>query len=135
MVAAQDRSRRYAARTAIKPTNAAGATGASEEHPAMPINPRHLLGSAAAPCIPHPAAAAHDEPPLIREDYAIARQRFRTHLMKHGPAPDPAQPLEAPPGARQLRYRSGSLDLVAWISDSAESGAPRPGVLFLHGGN
>ena len=101
----------------------------------MPINRRHLLGCGASLCLSRAAGAANDEPKLIREDYALARQRFRTRLLKHGPAPDPAQPLAPPPGARQIRYRSGSLDLVAWISHETGGGASRPGVLVLHGGN
>ena len=84
----------------------------------MPINRRHVLAAAAAGlCLPDTAGAADDEPPLIHEDYALARQRFQTHLLERGPAPDQAQPITPPPGARQIRYRSGSLDLVAWISD------------------
>jgi hypothetical protein len=106
-----------------------------EERRVMPINRRLLLGSVAGLSLAGGVDAADDQPGLVREDYALARQRFRTRLLKHGPAPDPAQPLEAPPGARQLRYRSGSLDLVAWISEDAGSGASRPAVLFLHGGN
>jgi dipeptidyl aminopeptidase/acylaminoacyl peptidase len=102
----------------------------------MPINRRHVLAAAAAGlCLSDAAAAADEEPPLIREDYALARQRFQTRLLERGPAPDEAQPLTAPPGARQIRYRSGSLDLVAWISGAADRGASRPAVLFLHGGN
>ena len=102
----------------------------------MAINRRHVLVAAAAGlCLPDAAGAAGDAPPLIHEDYALARQRFQTHLLKRGPAPDPAQPLTPPPGARQIRYRSGSLDLVAWISNAADPHDPRPAVLFLHGGN
>ena len=104
----------------------------------MPINRRHVLaGAAAGLCLPSGAAAvaADNEPKLIREDYELARQRFQTRLLERGPAPDQAQPLTAAPGAREIRYRSGSLDLVAWISDDADRGASRPGVLFLHGGN
>ena len=102
----------------------------------MPINRRNVLAAAAAGlCLSDAAAAADEEPPLIREDYALARQRFQTRLLERGPAPDEAQPLTAPPGARQVWYRSGSLDLVAWISDAADWGASRPAVLFLHGGN
>jgi dipeptidyl aminopeptidase/acylaminoacyl peptidase len=103
----------------------------------VPINRRHVLaGAAAGLCLSEAAAAAVDnEPKLIREDYALARQRFQTRLLERGPAPDEAQPLTPPPGAREIRYRSGALDLVAWISDDADRGASRPAVLFLHGGN
>jgi len=102
----------------------------------MPINRRHVLaGAAAGLCLSGAAGAAADEPKLIREDYMLARQHFRTRLLQRGPAPDQAQPITAPRGARQIRYRSGSLDLVAWISGDADASASRPGVLFLHGGN
>jgi dipeptidyl aminopeptidase/acylaminoacyl peptidase len=105
----------------------------------MQVNRRHLLGLAAGLGLSGAANAADQEPRLINEDYALARQRFRTRLLRSGPAPDPAQPLSAPSGARAIRYRSGSLDLVAWMSDNPSSGsgrsASRPGVLFLHGGN
>jgi dipeptidyl aminopeptidase/acylaminoacyl peptidase len=103
----------------------------------MLISRRHMLaGAAACLCLPRAAgAAAGNKPRLIREDYALARQRFQTHLLERGPAPDQVQPLTPPPGARHISYRSGSLDLVAWISDNTDRGASRPGVLFLHGGN
>jgi dipeptidyl aminopeptidase/acylaminoacyl peptidase len=103
----------------------------------MPISRRLVLaGAAAGLCFSGGVGAAADnEPPLIREDYALARQRFQTRLLERGPAPDEAQPLSPPPGARKIRYRSGSLDLVAWISEAADQRASRPGVLFLHGGN
>jgi dipeptidyl aminopeptidase/acylaminoacyl peptidase len=102
----------------------------------MPINRRHVLAAAAAGlCLPDAAGAADDAPPLIHEDYALARQRFQTQLLERGPAHDPAQPLSPPHGARQIRYRSGSLDLVAWISNAGHPDDPQPAVLFLHGGN
>jgi dipeptidyl aminopeptidase/acylaminoacyl peptidase len=103
----------------------------------MPITRRHVLaGAAAGLCLPGSAAAAADsEPRLIREDYELARRRFQTRLLERGPAPDEAQPLTPPPGARSIHYRSGSLELVAWISDATDRGVSRPGVLFLHGGN
>jgi dienelactone hydrolase len=108
---------------------------------------RHLLAGAAAAFLPTDMvrASAEEEPKLIREDYALARQRFRTHLVKKGPAPDEPQPLSAPPGARRLDYQSGPLWLTAWISENVEQAASvstgslstgsRPAVLFLHGGN
>ena len=102
----------------------------------MPINRRGVLAAAAAGlCLPDAARAAEDAPPLIHEDYALARQRFRTHLVERGPAPDEAQPITAPPGAHQIRYKSGALDLVAWISDASGRSVLQPAVLFLHGGN
>jgi dipeptidyl aminopeptidase/acylaminoacyl peptidase len=112
----------------------------------MILTRRNLLAGAAVALLPGTApAAAEEEPKLIREDYALARQRFRTHLVKEGPAPDEPQPLSAPSGARRLDYQSGPLTLTAWISEDADRATPvstasrstgsRPAVLFLHGGN
>src|SRR5262245_48405783 len=79
----------------------------------MPINRRRVLAATAGLCLSGTAGAATEaEPRLIREDYALARQRFQTDLLERGPAPDPAQPLSPPPGANRIRYRSGTLDLV-----------------------
>ena len=93
----------------------------------MPINRRHVLaGAAAGLCLPGAAGAAADnEPRLIREDYALARQRFQTHLLERGPAPDQGQPLTPPPGARQIR-----TDPVRWTSSP---GFPTIPIGVLHG--
>lgn len=102
----------------------------------MPVTRRHVLaGAAAGLLMPGVARAAMEEPKLIRDDYALARQRFQTHLIKKGPAPDEPQPLSPPHGARRLDYRSGPLSLAAWISENADRSTPGPAVLFLHGGN
>ncbi|HEX8045995.1 alpha/beta hydrolase family protein [Rhizobium sp.] len=78
------------------------------------------------------------EPPLLTGDYAKERHKFRTDLLKKGPAPDKYEPLAAPPGADQIFYRSGlggELELVAWVSRYERTAKPKPAVLFLHGGN
>jgi dipeptidyl aminopeptidase/acylaminoacyl peptidase len=97
-----------------------------------------LLAGAAAALLPTPGRASEKpEPPPIGEDYALARARFRTRLVKRGPAPDRGDPLSPPPGARRMSYRSGDLELAAWLSEDAGAAAAkrRPAVLFLHGGN
>ena len=99
---------------------------------------RHFLAGMAglaADLLAPRAAGATDEPKLISDDYAEARRRFRTHLLRNGPAPDQPQSLEPPAGARSMTYPSGSLDLVAWLSPAADPRRPAPAVLFLHGGN
>ncbi len=103
----------------------------------MPLDRRRFLAGAAVGLTQVGAAAAAPDkaPELIRQDYMLARRSFHTHLLRRGPAPDQPQPLTAPPGARPLRYTSGSLELVAWLSENAASAKPRPAVLFLHGGN
>ena len=83
-----------------------------------------------------PGLAQPSEPPLRREDYAAARSRFRTRLLKRGPAPDDVLPLDPPEGAQRIAYRSEGRDLAAWLS-SGPAGKPGtlPAVLVLHGGN
>ncbi|WP_081173435.1 alpha/beta hydrolase family protein [Rhizobium rhizosphaerae] len=101
--------------------------------PALATSPAASSAAAPAPgaAVPEPA-----EPPLIHEDYAIARRSFHTKLLRKGPAPDKGDPLTPPPGAEAIGYRSGGLSLTAWVSpghDDAKS--RRPGILVLHGGN
>ena len=69
-----------------------------------------------------------------QEDFAQARSGFKTKLVRHGPSPQPGEPLQAPPGANQIEYRSGSLTLKAFITPDPGDGQKRPAVLFLHGG-
>lgn len=77
--------------------------------------------------------------PLEREDYAKARLRFHTHLLKKISAPEKSGPLGTPPGARRVTYPggpNGSIELVAWLSEYVpDEKRLRPAVLFLHGGN
>lgn len=77
--------------------------------------------------------------PLEREDYAKARLRFHTHLLKKISAPEKSGPLGTPPGARRVTYPggpNGSIELVAWLSEYApDEKKLKPAVLFLHGGN
>ncbi len=77
--------------------------------------------------------------PLEREDYAKARLRFHTHLLKKISAPEKSGPLGTPPGARRVTYPggpNGSIELVAWLSEYVpDEKKLRPAVLFLHGGN
>ncbi len=68
------------------------------------------------------------------EDYAEARGRFRTKLLRHGPAPQPWSPVKPPEGTAEVEYPSGGLRLKAWVNHPAGAGRKRPAVLFLHGG-
>ncbi|WP_105381789.1 alpha/beta hydrolase family protein [Neorhizobium alkalisoli] len=76
--------------------------------------------------------------PLEKGDYAEARRRFRTNLIKKGPAPEKSEPLGTPSGARRVLYHGGpegSIELIAWLSHYEPSAKLKPAVLFLHGGN
>ena len=76
--------------------------------------------------------------PLERQDYAEARRRFHTHLLRKMAAPEKSSALGTPPGAERVTYRGGpdgSIELVAWLSHYQPSKTLKPAVLFLHGGN
>jgi dienelactone hydrolase len=79
-----------------------------------------------------PAASAGLE--LQTEDYAQARQQFRTKLLRKGPAPQRWDPVRVPPGVTEVAYQSGSFRLKAWVNPPPAGAAKKPAVLFLHGG-
>jgi dienelactone hydrolase len=72
--------------------------------------------------------------PEQTEDYAQARQHFRTTLVRRGPAPQRWHKEVAPPEAEEVEYVSGDLRLKAWVSRRPAAGGRRPAVLFQHGG-
>jgi dienelactone hydrolase len=69
--------------------------------------------------------------PEQTQDYADARKTFKTNLTSKGGAPQNWDEEHPPPGVREVIYASGGLQLKAWVNSG---GAPRPAVLFLHGG-
>jgi dipeptidyl aminopeptidase/acylaminoacyl peptidase len=69
---------------------------------------------------------------LQDEDYAQARSRFASRLLRKGPAPGPSQEITSPPDATIMQYRSGQLHLKSWLTTPKEG--KWPAVLFLHGG-
>jgi dipeptidyl aminopeptidase/acylaminoacyl peptidase len=83
-------------------------------------------------------ARATSFPPEVEvqsEDYAEARKRFRTKLLREGPSPQNVAMPQPPEGATEVEYPSGGLSLKAWVNRPAnDSDLKRPAVLFLHGG-
>jgi dienelactone hydrolase len=74
--------------------------------------------------------------PAQKEDYADARKKFKTQLVREGSAPQQWQPLRPPPEVTELTFPSGDLTLKAWVSRDRDNGQKKkPAVLFLHGGN
>jgi dienelactone hydrolase len=72
---------------------------------------------------------------LQQADYAEARGRFKTHLLRQGPSPQKSQPVDPAPDAREVTFPSGSLQLKAWINEPpAGDQGKKPAVLFLHNG-
>ncbi|MGF9693018.1 prolyl oligopeptidase family serine peptidase [Rhizobium sp. 0TCS1.26] len=109
---------------------AAGAQTAAEPSLPAAATPRPPAGP--------PPFDIPDIPPLETEDYAEARRRFSTHLVKFGPSPEVSPPLGEVSGGKRVRYPGGpdgSIELIAWVSDQEPSAKPKPAVLFLHGGN
>lgn len=110
---------------------------------ALQMTRRFLMsGLASATLLPSRVVAAGftvpDSLPLEKQDYAKARQGFRTHLLRHGPSPEKSAILGTPPGARKVTYPGGphgSIELIAWLSEYQPSSTLKPAVLFLHGGN
>ncbi len=80
----------------------------------------------------HVASAPEVE--VQKEDYALARLRFHTKLVRKGASPQEWSPIKPPAGATEIEYPSGGLRLKAWVNRPAGERRPRPAVLFLHGG-
>jgi dienelactone hydrolase len=72
--------------------------------------------------------------PEQTEDYAEARAKFQTKLVRRGPAPQEGEEEPAPAGVRPVEYNSAGLRLKAWVSGPPPAGGRHPAVLFLHGG-
>jgi dienelactone hydrolase len=72
--------------------------------------------------------------PEETESYSQARKSFQTKLVRKGAAPQAAPRAVPPANVKEIEYVSGSLRLKAWVNRFPAKGAPRPAVLFLHGG-
>ena len=71
---------------------------------------------------------------VLDQDYATARARFKTRLVRHGPPPDKGGPITPPSGVSEVLYASGALRLKAWVNRPVDASHKLPAVLFLHGG-
>ena len=72
--------------------------------------------------------------PEQTQDYAEARKTFKTTLTSKTPAPQTSLLGDPPPGATEVKYKSGELQLKAWVSQPPAGAPPAPAVLYLHGG-
>src|SRR4051794_2182174 len=70
---------------------------------------------------------------LQAEDYAQARARFATRLVREAPSPSPGEALAPLADAEEVEYRSGALRLRAYRSRPSADGTKRAAVLLLHG--
>ena len=88
-----------------------------------------LVDSALAGCRKPPPPV----PPAERT-YLERRATFHTNLLHHGPSPQAWQDQAPPQGVREVRYRSGKLDLKAWLRVPSGGPARAPAVVYFHGG-
>jgi dienelactone hydrolase len=109
----------------------------SAEAPSKPADKAATKGASR----PEPAAdlAAKAGPPapeveVQHEDYAQARRRFQTKLVRKVPSPQPWSPIKPPAGVHEVEIPSGDLRLKAWVNRPADISRKQPAVLFLHGG-
>jgi acetyl esterase/lipase len=68
------------------------------------------------------------------QDYADARKTFKTKHLQSGKSPQPWIAVTPPAGVTEVTYTSGGLKLKAWVNQPAAGDAPKPAVVFLHGG-
>lgn len=72
---------------------------------------------------------------LMPTDYDAARKAFTSELNAKGPSPQKADPLPRvlPQGVKEVTYKSGTLELKAWLKDQPD-GQKHPAIVFCHGG-
>ncbi len=70
---------------------------------------------------------------LQPEDYRTARSKFKTRLVRKGPAPQEFQPLTLPRGVQVVAYTREPA-LKALVGPIPTGAKKSPAVLFLHGG-
>jgi dipeptidyl aminopeptidase/acylaminoacyl peptidase len=69
------------------------------------------------------------------ESFGAARSHFKSNILRSGPPPAEWDDLITPPGAREITYTSGTLQLRAWINPPLSSDTMKhPALLFLHSG-
>ena len=74
--------------------------------------------------------------PPQTEDYAEARKHFKTKLLEEGPSPQAwlQNQMVVPADVTEMEYKSGKLQLSAWVSRDPGDGQKKPAVLYLHNG-
>jgi acetyl esterase/lipase len=73
--------------------------------------------------------------PKLDRPYLEVRRGHATVLTERRRAPEPMGEVAPPAGATEVAYRSGELDLKAWLALPAKGPpAPIPAIVYLHGG-
>lgn len=72
---------------------------------------------------------------IQKEDYADARRKFKTKLIKESSSPQKVKMPEPPAGTAAIQFPSGNLMLRAWVNSPTVTDTQKhPAVVFLHGG-
>src|SRR5262245_52847915 len=72
---------------------------------------------------------------LQTQDYAEVRRTFQTKLLRAGPSPQPVdEEARIPARVEKITYKSGELELAAYVDGAPPEAGKRPALLFLHGG-
>jgi dienelactone hydrolase len=93
-----------------------------------------VLGLASAGCRPAPQSEPAAEATHV--PYAQRRTAHATALRIDAPSPGRYEPGLVPDGVTEVRYRSGDLELLAWLAippSVDHEGARAPGVVYFHG--
>ncbi|MHC4513021.1 MAG: alpha/beta hydrolase family protein [Planctomycetota bacterium] len=82
------------------------------------------------------ASSANVTPSLTKANLSFTERRatFRTKLTRRGPAPQEWWSELPPDRAREINYRSGDLELRAWIQFPRLRSQRHPAVVYFHGG-
>lgn len=93
-----------------------------------------ILGALAG-CRPTRAPEPATEVEAAYVPYLERRAAHTTTLRVDAPSPAPYEAGLVPEGVSEVRYRSGDLELLAWLAvpPGAAAGTPAPGVVYFHG--
>lgn len=70
----------------------------------------------------------------ISKSFELSRKEFHTKLIKNEPAPQEYSRLTPPTGVSEIKYKSGDLELKAWLSEYPNDGNQHPAIVYVHGG-
>jgi len=68
-----------------------------------------------------------------KSDYEAVRSTFKTTLTKTGPAPQEYEDIKITDDAEEITYKSGELELKAWVSKYIDKSKKNPAVVYVHG--
>ena len=80
------------------------------------------------------ALAGCNRKPVENKPYLERLAAFRTNLKRRGPSPQSWTPEAPPEGFREIRYRSGELELPGWLKIAPDAPSKAPAVVYFHGG-